>query len=197
MPPRTALFAYGSLADPRSASLTLGREVSIAGLARLEGHRRRFSQARDNRRCEKTFARADDGTVPRWILGLNVERDAGAGAEAPNGTLIEVSEPELERLDRRELRYARVEVTAATAASGGEPFDRVFTYLAREANLVAEPPAGALILARYAATVEQAFGRLGTGQLAAYRRTTLPYPVEVVEGVLVADSIPEGNPREW
>ncbi|MGI8727624.1 MAG: hypothetical protein ACR2K6_08110, partial [Solirubrobacterales bacterium] len=63
--------------DPASASETLGREVGEPTPATLLGWRRRFSQARDNRRCEKTFARSDDGSVPTWILGLNLERAAG------------------------------------------------------------------------------------------------------------------------
>ena len=30
-----------------------------------------------------------------------------------------------------------------------------------------------------------------------YRRTTLPYPAPLIDGTLVADRIPPGNPREW
>ena len=39
---RTALFAYGSLVDPVSAALTLGRGVEEVWAARLAGYRRRF-----------------------------------------------------------------------------------------------------------------------------------------------------------
>ena len=79
---RVAVFAYGSLASLASAERTLGRPVEHAGRARLAGWRRRWSLARDNLRSEKTFARADDGTVPPHCLGLNIERRAGPG---PNG----------------------------------------------------------------------------------------------------------------
>lgn len=194
---RTALFAYGSLVDPVSAALTLGRGVDRVWPARLVGWRRRFSQARDNRRCEKTFARADDGTIPAWILGLNLE-PADSSEPGPNGALIEVSEADLERLDLRELRYDRTEFPGAVLASASAPgFDRVVTYVAKPAHLASEPPRGAVILVSYATAVERAFATLGESERAEYLRTTLPYPAELVEGRLVADEIPEGNPREW
>jgi cation transport regulator ChaC len=193
---RVAVFAYGSLVDPASAMLTLGRPVESTIKARLPGWRRSFSQARDNRACEKTFARADDGTIPPFVLGLNIERGRGP---APNGVLIPLTPDDLERLDRRELRYRRTEVSAAVAvaAAGRLPFECVYAYLARPAHLASPPPAGAIILRSYAQRVEQAFATLGPEQLAEYRRTTLPYPVEVAEGRLVRDRIPLGNPREW
>lgn len=194
---RTALFAYGSLVDPVSAALTLGRGVEEIWAARLPGYRRRFSQARDNRRCEKTFARSDDASIPPFILGLNLE-PAGEGEPAPNGTLIEVSGAELERLDVRELRYDRTALDPAAVESEAAPaFDGLFTYVAKPAHRAPEPPPGAVILASYAATVEAAFAALGEGERALYVETTLPYPVEVIEGKLVADEIPEGNPRGW
>ena len=70
---RIAVFAYGSLVDRPSAALTLGREVERLWTARLGGWRRRFSQARNNRECEKAFASAEDGSVPSHVLGLNIE----------------------------------------------------------------------------------------------------------------------------
>lgn len=193
---RIGVFAYGSLVDPASASMTLGRPVERVWPGRLGGWRRRFSQVRDNRACEKTFARSDDGTIPEHVLGLNIEQ-VGAGA-GPNGALIEVTEIELERLDLRELRYDRVDVTAAVVATAASRrFDLVVSYVAKEAHHAPTPPRGAVILRRYAETVEAAFAALGHGEHDEYRRTTLPYPAELIEGHLVEDLIPEGNPRGW
>jgi cation transport regulator ChaC len=191
---RLAVFAYGSLASLASAERTLGRPVEHAGLARLAGWRRRWSQARDNLRSEKTFARADDGTVPPHCLGLNVERGTGPG---PNGALIEITEQELDRLAVREIRYDRIDVTAEIATSEQPGFDRVFTFTAKPGNYAEAPPPGAVILASYARAVGAAFESLGPDQLDLFRETTDPHPVEVVEGVLVRDRIPAGNPREW
>jgi hypothetical protein len=187
------VFAYGSLASLASAERTLGRPVESAGPARLAGWWRRWSQARDNLRSEKTFAR-EDGTTPSYCLGLNVERRPGPG---PNGALIEITEAELDRLALREIRYDPVEVSGEITASAPLRFDRLVTFTAKAENYAATPPPGAVILASYARAVEAAFDSLGPGQLELYRETTDPQPVEMIEGVLVRDRIPAGNPREW
>lgn len=190
MSERVGLFAYGSLVDPDGAARTLGREVPAPVPVRLEGWRRRWSQVRDNLAVEKTFARADDGRRPRHLLGLNIESSRSSD-DAPNGALLEVSEPELLRLDVRELRYDRIEVPAF-----GD-FDRVFTYTAKRPNFAPDPPPDAAIVRAYADAVEAAFAALGDGQLVRFRESTGPPPVELVEAVLVRDRIPPGNPRDW
>ena len=191
---RIAVFAYGSLVDPRSAGLTVGRKVEPIP-ARLGGWRRRWSQARDNLQAEKTFAVEPGGALPSWILGLNLEPAPGISlAEGPNGALIEVTEAELAALDRRELRYDRVEV----GHSGpGDRFDKIFAYTAKAANFAPDPPPGAAIVAAYAKTVERAFAAIGPSELETYLATTGPPPVEPVEAVLIRDRIPPGNPRDW
>jgi cation transport regulator ChaC len=194
-----AVFGYGSLVDRASVSATLGREVERIYPARLRGWRRRFSQARRNRECEKTFANAADGSVPEWILGLNVERSEDE-RQAPNGGLIPVSEAELERMDRREIRYDRVDVTGAVEPEPAVElpfFDAVITYAAKPGHLATEPPSEAVILRSYATATEIAFESLGPAAAAEYRRTTLPYPAELIDGVLIRDRIPAGNPRSW
>ncbi len=190
-----AVFAYGSLVAPASAEMTLGRPATDAVPARLDGWRRRFSQARDNGAAEKTFA-TPGGDVPPFVLGLNVE-PASAGEEGPNGVLLPVSEDELARLDVREVRYDRVDVTAAVAGGGQGAFAQVVVYVAKPANHAPDPPPGAVILASYASAVESAFAALGSEAVERYRRTTLPYPAPLVEGLLIRDEIPPGNPRDW
>lgn len=198
-----AVFAYGSLVSAPSAAATLGREPTerwaedAAVAATLAGWRRRWTQARDNRRCEKTFARDADDSIPDFVLGLNVER-TGNPRDLVNGLLIAVTAAELDRLDRREVRYERTPVgeEIAPRAVAGR-FERIVTYEARPAQLVLEPPPGAVILRSYAAAVEAAFEALGPGQRATYLHTTDPYPVELIDAHLVADRIPDGNPREW
>ncbi len=191
---RIAVFAYGSLASRGSAERTLGRPVDHAGVVRLVGWCRRWSQARDNRRVEKTFARPD-GTLPGHCLGLNVE--PGHPGAGPNGVLLEVTDDDLERLAVRELRYDRVEVTGEVSGEAESRFDRVYTFVAKPENFAPSLPRGAVILAAYARAVEAAFDSLGPGQLDLFRETTGPYPVELVEARLVLDRIPSGNPRDW
>jgi cation transport regulator ChaC len=191
-----AVFAYGSLASQASAIATLGRDVEALAPARLHGWSRRWSQCRDNLAVEKTFSRSDDGSLPAFCLGLNVER-AGDGEPGPNGALIAVTEADLDRLDVRELRYDRVDVSDAIEPEAGERPDRVITYVAKAVNFAPMPPVDAVILAGYLQAVETAFTELGEGQLDLFRATTGPAPVEVVEAVLVHDEIPPGNPRNW
>jgi hypothetical protein len=190
---RQAVFAYGSLVNPASAAITLGRPVELAAVVRLEGWRRSWTVGRDNHRVEKTFARADDGTLPDWCLGLNLEQEPDA-ALAPNGALIEVDDADLDRLDVRELRYRRAEVTAALPDAG---FDTVVAYVARPEHHMPEPPAGSVVIASYVRAVERAFESLGLDAIALFRETTGDPPVEVIEATLVRDRIPAGNPREW
>lgn len=186
------VFGYGSLVAAESVRLTLGREVEMLP-ADLGGWKRRFSQARDNLTCEKTFELAD-GSRPEWILGLNLER--GADDAGPvNGAVIELNEQELARLAIREIRYDAVDVTAEVGGNGLP--DRVWTFTAKTGHFAPEPPTGAVILATYARAVEEAFGALSEEGLETYRATTGPYPVERVGASLVRDEIPSGNPTRW
>jgi len=192
---RLAVLGYASLVSPASAAQSLGRPVQPAAMARLEGWRRRWTTYRDNLASEKTFA-LEDGTLPPFVLGLNIERDAGC--DGANGALIEITEAEADRLDVRELRYDRTDVTADVRVEGNGPgFDRVIAYAAKPAHHAPEPPAGAIMIAPYLATVREAFAALGADQLERFEATTDPPPVEVVEATLVRDEIPLGNPRDW
>jgi hypothetical protein len=193
---RLALFAYASLASPASAAETLGRTVGRPLPARLEGFSRGWTLGRDNMNSEKTFARAD-GSLPRFCLGLNLEpADVG---RPPNGALLELTEAELERLDLREMRYRRIEVTDAIVgdSSRDTSYDTIFAYTARAEHHHLAPPGDAIVIANYLRTVEAAFSALGPDQLEAFRATTGPPPVDVAEATLVRDRIPEGNPRAW
>jgi len=196
---RLAVFGYASLVSPASAAETLGRPVEIAAVARLHGHVGGWTVGRDNPATEKPFARLD-GTLPRHCLGLNV--DPADDGDPPNGVLVEVTEAELNRLDIRELRFHRTDVTDAievVSTTTGDPlaFDGVFTYRARPENHFPEPPEDAIVIAAYPRLVEAAFTALGPEQLNLYRETTAPPPAPVTEATLVADSIPPGNPRSW
>ena len=193
---RLALFAYASLVSPASAGETLGRTIDGLVPARLEGFSRGWTLGRDNLRSEKTFARAD-GSLPRFCLGLNLER-ADAGSRPPNGVLLEVTKAELERLDVREIRYRRIDVTEAIVADcPDDTYETVLAYTARSPHHHPTAPRDAIVIGTYLRTVEAAFAALGPEQLDLFRATTVAPPVEVVDATLVRDEIPEGNPRAW
>lgn len=189
---RLAVFGYGSLVSRESAARTLGPRAGPPLPATLRGWRRGFSQARRNREVEKTFARAEGGRVPEWILGMGIAPDPGGWL---NGALIELDEAAAERLDLREIRYERVDVTGLIdpLPAGLE----VFTYEPRPANRAPEPPPGAVLVRSYLEAVEAAFAELGPGELDRFRESTDVPAVEVIDAVLVRDRIPPGNPREW
>ncbi|MGI8460119.1 MAG: gamma-glutamylcyclotransferase family protein [Solirubrobacterales bacterium] len=191
-----AVFGYASLVSRESAAETLGRPVGECPVARLVGWRRRWSLVRDNLRSEKSFADAGNGSTPPFILGLNIEQSDDPG-EAPNGVLIELSEAELERLDLREIRYRRVDVSEQIEAGDAASFETVVAYTARPDNFASSPPPGAVVLESYVQTVERCFAELGTGQRELYLETTGAPPVEVITAKLVRDEIPPGNPRAW
>jgi len=190
-----AVFAYGSLVSRPSAAITLGREDVDLHPATLTGWRRSFTLIRDNRTCEKTFARRDDDSIPDHVLALNL--DAGGSADTVNGALLRVTDDELVRIDRREVRYRRIDVSPAIAGGDAAASGPVFTYVARPEHHAPVPPAGAVVIAAYERTVEDAFTGLGPGQFDHYLETTERGTAERIEAYLVRDEIPAGNPRRW
>jgi cation transport regulator ChaC len=195
---RLAVFGYGSLVSRASIAETLGHETPAPIPARLKGWRRRWSIYRLNTAHEKVFERVD-GKPFQHIVGLNIERAPKAPEnEWPNGVLIELTEGELQRLDRREVRYDRVGVDPAAAITS-EPhgFDRIFVFTAKEGHYTAETPPEAIIIASYVHACEAAFGELGPEAWEEFLATTGEFPAPVVDARLVVDEIPEGNPRTW
>jgi cation transport regulator ChaC len=188
-----AVFAYGSLVAADSVARTLGRAGVDPVPARLIGWRREWSLTRDNRTCEKTFSRLD-GSIPEVVLALNLAPEPGAEV---NGALIAVDEEGLARLDLRENRYDRIDVTSAVVNNSGPAAVAVATYVAKPGHLAPEEPPGAVVLSTYERTVEAAFDELGPDELDRFRETTRPCGAERIEPVLVADAIPPGNPRDW
>jgi len=189
---RLAVFGYASLVNRDSVAATLGASAAEPVAARLSGWRRRWSLVRDNHSAEKGFEPAGDGEPFDWCLGLNIER-AETG-DWLNGALIELDDGALARLRLRELRYDAVDVTADV-----DPllFKQVFAFRAKAENFAATPPPRSVILATYLEACERAFTALGPGELEAFRATTGPPPAPVIEGRLVRDEVPKGNPRAW
>jgi hypothetical protein len=191
-----AVFGYGSLVSRASIAETLGREAPPPIPARLRGWRRRWSIYRVNTAHEKVFERVD-GEPFEHVVGLNIERAPDTTeAEWPNGALIELTTAELERLDLRERRYDRVDVTESVVADGVS-FDRVYAFTAKEGHFASQTPPNAIIMATYVAACEAAFNQLGPDAWERFMATTGEFPAPVVDARLVVDSIPEGNPRDW
>ena len=112
-----------------------------------------------------------------------------------NGALIETGAADLDRLDRRELRYDRIEVTGSVAAT--RPIERVFAYVARAENHAPAPPDEAVILGSYERAVERPSPPWAPVSWRGTGTTTVPCPAERVEAELASGRIPAGNPRAW
>ncbi len=89
-----------------------------------------------------------------------------------NGVVIELTEAELDRLDIREIRYDRVEVTGSV--EGSELPERIVTYTAKEFHFAPEPPEDSIILATYAAAVEQGSRRSARESWSITRHDPVP-----------------------
>ena len=114
--PPEHVFGYGSL--------VLGGSPGV--VAQLPGYRRVWGVATDNARAipgYKLYLRRSDGRRPAvYVAFLDLEP---APAVSVNGVVRPVSTAELERLDRRERNYDRVDVSGQIAGLRG----RVWTYV--------------------------------------------------------------------
>jgi gamma-glutamylcyclotransferase (GGCT)/AIG2-like uncharacterized protein YtfP len=175
---RQFVFGYGSLAAERAFVPT--RQPRAEGfVADLPGFARGWGVAMDNRRDLPGYKyyTAADGTRPEVcvaFLDLTPAADASV-----NGLCLPVDDAQLERLDRRERNYARVEVSDRLEAGG-----RVWVYLgtaqARERLRSARRAGMAVIDAGYRSAVQAAFAALGAGEYAACATSLAPGELPVV-----------------
>ena len=110
--------------------------------------------------------------------------------------LLAVTEDDLERLDLREMRYRRTDVSADVEVTSGAGADVVVAYTARPENFAPEPPEDAILIASYVRAVEAAFDGSRASWRSSGRRRMRPRWTSS-RRVLVEDEIPEGNPRDW
>jgi cation transport regulator ChaC len=168
---RQFVFGYGSLAGRTGVP------------AELTGHVRRFGVAMDNRveiPGYKVYVDPQTGERPRaHVAFLDIVPEPGGTV---NGLLFEVSEDELERLDRRERNYRRVEVAGAIDADVSGAVWAYCGSLDGRTRFDDGLRSGDLVVTRaYLETVESGFAALGDGQLAAYRASTAAPPCPVVD----------------
>lgn len=165
------------------ASLVL--DAGDAGVpARLSGYRRVWGVATDNVRSipgYKMYLRRPEGTRPAvYVAFLDLEPHRGS---VVNGLLRPASTRELERLDRRERNYDRVDVTGQIEGFHGA--GRVFTYLGspagRERLRRGRAEGRAVVSRDYLTKVLAGFDRLGPDERRAFDESSL------LEGLPVLD----------
>jgi cation transport regulator ChaC len=171
---RDYVFGYGSL---------LERRADAPLLCELAGYRRTWNVAMDNTRTlpgYKHYVERATGVRGEWFVTfLNIVRDPDATV---NGVMFEADTEMLERLDRRERNYDRVEVTAQLSA----PADaRVWAYVG--ARVAVERfehgrRAGRAVISReYLDAVRADFAAAGNDALPRFDELTDPVPCPILD----------------
>ena len=195
---RLATFGYGSLVS-RASDRRDARARCAAADPRPPRRLAAAVVARPRQRPRREGVRADRGRPVRLLP--RPQHRAGARSagedEWPNGALIELTDAELDRLDLRELRYDRVEVTGDVRA--GEPELRRGRSRTRRSRRTSRriprrAPSCSRPICAPARPRSRSWARTSWSRSGA-RRSRCPAPV--VEARLVRDEIPEGNPRAW
>lgn len=176
-PPIDYVFGYGSLVELIDPFVADGH-VFPAVPGRLHGFRRFWGAAMNNWEAsdaEKHFVDPESGLKPRVrVAYLDIEERIGATV---NGLAIPAAAARLAELDRREVNYSRVDVSAAF---GPEIAHRVFAYVgtdaARERGRSEDADAPIRVSRQYVERIRRAFAALGPEALAEFERTTAPLP---------------------
>ncbi len=142
----------------------------------------------DNRRDlpEYKYYTASDGTRPPvFVSFLDIDLAVGGAASTVNGLCLPVDAAALERLDRRERNYGRVDVSDRIEAGDGPATGRVWVYVghdtARERLRAARRAGTAVISSTYLVVVQAAFAALGGDELARCRPSLDPGELPVAE----------------
>ena len=196
MSDRLAVFAYGSLVSLASAERTLGRPVA----ERRPGAPGGLAAALVRGARQPALARRPSpAPTARLPPTASASTSSGGAGPGPNGALIEVTEEELDRLDRaRDPLRPRSRSPPRSRPRSRRPSTAWSPSPPSRANYAETPPPGAVILASYA---ERGRGgvrvaRRRASSSCSARRPT-PARSRSSRASLVRDRIPAGNPREW
>lgn len=173
--PQDFVFGYGSLA------------AGLGGRpARLEGYRRTWGVAMDNRvdiPGYKSYRLREDGSRPAvHVAFLDIVEHAGG---AVDGVLIAADEARLQALDERERNYDRVEMTAAVEDAPGRVWAYRGSRAGRERLRTGLRERSAVVDASYVEALQTTFAVLGIdddvrprGALALMRLERIDLPPE-------------------
>jgi hypothetical protein len=180
------VFGYGSLIAWARPVLT--RELKADGfIADLAGLRRVWGVAMDNRRDLPGYKYYTDAGGRRpdvFVAYLDLVPAHPAPGEPPaklNGVCLPVDDAALERLDRRERNYERVDVSDRVAADGARVWAYIGVAAARERLAEGRRTGTAVIDAGYLRTVQAGFVALGDGELGVVQASLDPGDLPVVE----------------
>ena len=173
------VFGFGSLVDAGALASWLGRgpfEANEAVLCRLIDHRRSWNVARNNSVIREGRPYYVDSRTGRranvFVATVNIRQAPG---ETVNGLAVRVAPAELDRLDRREFNYDRVDATnRIDRPLRGNVWVYRGSAAARARFRAGRAANNAVVARRYHEIVEAAFASHGCDYLAEYRATTDP-----------------------
>jgi len=171
---RIGILGYGSLINSQSASRTLKRELLITDLyeAILSNYRRSWTY----------WAYVHSVHLDCLVKGvfLNIEYDQTAMI---NGVIFEVNNEELEYLKSREKNYDCVDVsTDVVLCNNLIKFDRVFTFVGNETNLINLSESNLFVFKKYIDIVEAGVMAYGQKFYELFQATTDKIEVPLIEG---------------
>jgi hypothetical protein len=170
------------------ASLVGAREAATAPAATLGGYAREWNVAMDNTQTipgYRYFVDPDGSRPAIFVTFLNVVPAAGSSV---NGVLLDAASDALERFDRRERNYRRVEVTDAIDPPPAAP---VWVYVgldeARERYERGVRERRCAVSRAYHAAVVDGFRRAGADAHRRFEASTRPprCPLRDLEAVAV------------
>jgi gamma-glutamylcyclotransferase (GGCT)/AIG2-like uncharacterized protein YtfP len=175
---RHYVFGYGSLLERHDGA----GEPAICELA---GYRRVWNVAMDNTKTlpgYKHYVDRKTGTRGAWFVTfLNIVPDPDPDA-AVNGVLFEVDAALLDRLDRRERNYERIDVSSQIAgALDGRAWAYVGSGAAVQRFELGCRTGRAVVSRDYHDRVRADFAAAGDGALARYDELTDPVPCPILD----------------
>lgn len=171
------LFGYGSLVNKSSFERTLGHELpaDMFRIEKLHGYVRSWTL------CHSIamYPEKKQALLPphkKYIVYLDISPLADASIM---GSLVEVSSEELERFDKREKNYHRVDVTKnfSFIPSGSN----CFVYIGNDENKTDSVPLDqCMIIKEYVELIEKALSEFEPAVIDEYWKTTLSTTVDIV-----------------
>jgi cation transport regulator ChaC len=170
------VFGYGSLINPQSIALTLGRKVDPEGLTQVEitGYYRSWNLV-------VPVVISDQSQNSRTINAVFLDLQKRSGMAA-NGVIFSVEAYELENMDIREKQYERIEVTSNICYLDQKSDIAVYTYVGKPEFFVINY-SNPKILKRYHDVILQGLEYWGKDYARRFDQTTEPHNFETIEGL--------------
>ena len=161
---RLRIFGYGSLVNPRSIRNTLGRELREEELAVaiLRDHVRKWNLV------EWVLIEQVNQGKPSPAVFLDLVPQQGTRV---NGILVPISAKGLSKMDQREKKYDRIDVSALIDPPITD--GPVFSYVGKHEYCI--PPPGSCVLIKYEQLVEEGIAYWGEGFARQFRQTTMSH----------------------